>query len=132
MVSITKGVSQVASPPPFDKDIELKKIDLVSEELRTGFFTAIGAYFSVLIGIITAVISFDLTTSLAMVAVTALSFIYLAVLGIVGAVVAVDLFRSIATRREQLRRVDALIEEVERGHAIGSVREALQRIRGHG
>ncbi len=117
---------------PFDKDIELKKIDLVAEELRSRFYTAIGAYFSLLIGIIAAVISFNLTWSLTMVTLTVLSGIYLAVLGIVGAIVAVVASWTIMTYREQLPRLDNLIEEVERGHTMGSVREALRRIRGHG
>ncbi len=38
----------------FDKDIELKKIDLVSEEIRNRYFTALGAYFAILVAMIAA------------------------------------------------------------------------------
>lgn len=40
--------------PKFDKEIELKKIDLVSEEIRNRYFMALGAYFAILIAMIAA------------------------------------------------------------------------------
>jgi len=44
----------VVTPAPFDKDVELKKIDLVSEEVRNRYFTALGVYFALLIAMIAA------------------------------------------------------------------------------
>jgi len=45
----------LTSPQPkFDKEIELKKIDLVSEEIRNRYFMALGVYFALLIAMIAA------------------------------------------------------------------------------
>ena|SRR5947209_968262 len=44
----------MSDKPKFDKDIELKKIDLVSEEIRNRYFTALGVYFALLIAMIAA------------------------------------------------------------------------------
>src|SRR5437867_4131018 len=40
------------SQPKFDKEVELKKLDLVSEEIRNRYFTALGIYFALMIAMI--------------------------------------------------------------------------------
>ncbi len=49
--------------PDFDKDIELKKLDLVRDEVRTSYYTMMGAYLSTIIVILGATIGVGLTVA---------------------------------------------------------------------
>jgi len=111
-----------------DKEIELKKVDLVSEELRIRYYTALGVFFSMLIAIVASLISFSLTASSTTVTLTTISFIALAVLVFVGAVVSVVTLRTIREYRDVIPQLDSLILEIERGRSIGTIQEALRRI----
>src|SRR3989442_9403294 len=117
-------MSATGTTPMFDKDIELKKIDLVAEELRIRYYTALGVFFSMLIAIVASLISFSLTASSTMVTVSAISLIALVALVLVGAVVALVTLRTIREYREIIPQLDTLLEEIESGHGIGSVQEA--------
>ncbi|OLB69062.1 hypothetical protein AUI06_09620 [archaeon 13_2_20CM_2_52_21] len=47
----------------FDKDVELLKASIISEELRGRYYTAIGALFSLLTAILAAIIALSVTVS---------------------------------------------------------------------
>src|SRR5713101_2158286 len=106
----------------FDKEIELKKLDFVSEELRTRFFTAVGVYFALGVAIIAGLLSFGLTETASKDPITVVTLTGLGLVVFTIAAVTALIRQSVEEGKEELSRFDVLIEDVENGHSIGTVR----------
>ena len=109
----------------FDKDVELLKVSIISEELRGRYYTVMGALFSLLTAILAAIIALSVTVSDGL---TKLG--WLGILGIIGFAVATTAFRTITRYREQVPQVDSLIETIEKGQKIDTVEHEIDRIAG--
>jgi hypothetical protein len=112
------------------KEIELKKIDLISEELRTRYYTALGLYFSVLIIIITSLFSIGLALTNPTVTLFLFALVGFPLLLIVGLLDAVLILRTAKCYSHQLDELDKRIGNLERGERMGTVREELRQILG--
>ncbi len=115
----------LATTPQFDKDIELLKIGLVSEELRNRYFTAIGAYFSILIAMV--VVTFEIGIQVG----SGGGFPFLVELGllIVFPIVARITYRTIMEYRQRFSRLQPLIKNVENSKTNGDLDEILKKLR---
>jgi len=118
-----RAQGSVAFPSPFDKDIELLKINIVAEELRGSFYTLFGAYFSFLIAILGAIVVVSTT-----VPEVATRLEWLAILPIIGIVVFLYSKNTAMRHRNHIVAVDMLIEQVESQKSIGKVRDVIDKI----
>ncbi len=110
--------------PDFEKDIELKKLDLVAGEIRAGYYTMVGVYLSILIvlaALITPVVAFASSSN---------SISWLGLLGLAMIFVGILLYGETSKHKEHVARLDALIKEVENFRSIGTVQGAIRRVRG--
>jgi len=113
------------SQPKFDKDIELKKIDLVSEEIRNRYFTALGVYFALLIAMIAA--AFEIAIQSASTG----TFPVYTVIGllVVFPVTGWRTVQSVKRYKEIFLRFQPLIKNVEEGKRNGELKDILSKIR---
>ena len=123
-VSLSERASGLGgSTSPFDKDIELLKINIVAEELRGSFYTLFGAYFSFLIAILGAIVVVttfpDVATKLQ----------WLGILPAFGVVVFLYAENTAMKHRRHIVEVDKLIEKVESQNSIGKIRDVMDDIR---
>ncbi len=110
---------------PFDKDIELKKIDLVSEEIRNRYFTALGVYFALLIAMIAAAFEIGIQE-----ASTGTIPVYTTIgLLVVFPVTLLLTARTVKRYKEIFLRFQPLIKNVEDGKANGGLEDILKKMR---
>ncbi len=130
MVSLAEGAS-VTTSAHFDKEIELKKIDLVSEEIRNRFFTALGAYFSIMIAMIAASIDIGIRDGFGgnLPTINLRGVFFIAALVIVFLVVAWLTYRTIGRYKETFSRFQPLVKNVEDGKTNGKLDDILKFLR---
>jgi len=115
----------LSDKPKFDKDIELKKIDLVSEEIRNRYFAALGVYFALLIAMIAA--AFEIAIQSAS---TGTFPVYTTIGLLVVFPVTIRLAgRSVKRYKEIFLRFQPLIKNVEDGKSNGELKDILSKIR---
>ena len=103
----------------FDKDIELKKLDLVAGDLRAGYYFRLALYLTILIVLLFPLVPFSL----------ALPGFWILVVAVV-VIVYRFINAAMTDRKDQLVRLDTLIKEIQEGRSVGTVQEALLRVRG--
>ena len=118
--TVTEGVSRLS----FDKDIELLKITLLSEELRASHFTRIGLWLSILVALIAG--------DLALLAVSdrtevVIAFATVFFMGLLFVVYEIRKARSEYDKR--LTQLSSLIKTIEAGKATGDLKELLKSFR---
>jgi hypothetical protein len=103
----------------FDKDIELLKINLVSEEIRTTYFNFTAIIFSFMISL--AIVELGLGTQIGIGVYLGL----LIVLSILGG------YALVSTKRylKRFSRLQPLIQNVENGKANGDLNEILKALK---
>jgi hypothetical protein len=115
----------VDTKPKFNQDIELKKIDLVSEEIRNRYFTALGVYFALLLAMIAA--AFEIGIQQASTGtVPVFTVIGLLVVFPLTVVLAV---RTIKRYKGIFLKFQPLIKNVEDGKANGDLKDILKALR---
>ena len=116
----------MTSPQPkFDKEIELKKIDLVSEEIRNRFNTALGAYFLIMIAIIAAAfqIGIQVGSGGPLPVITEIGLV------IIFPVVAWFAYGTINRFKAIFSRFQLLITNIQNGKTNGDLDEMLRKLR---
>ncbi len=108
-----------------NRDIELKKVELASEEYRSSYYMAITQYFAVLLVIIGGFITLSVSVSIIGVLIADLGFLLLLPTGIY--VVKITR-KTIEKYKGQRPRLDELMEDIENGRSVGTVSEALRRL----
>lgn len=116
---MTSSEIKASKEPKFDKDIELLKISLVSEEIRTRFYTALGAYFSLMIAIAVAELGFGIQIG---------AVVYIGLI-IILLFVARLTFREIKQYKQRFSRFEPLIKNIENGKTNGDLNEILKALR---
>jgi len=139
----TKSMSQPTNASTeFDLEVELKIFDTVSEEIRSRHLLVLGVLFTLLAGIIAAIISFSFTlsfltvtisstsgTTVSSVAPTFQSLVALVALVILGAFVALRTFNFINEyKTKRLPGFDKLLTDIRNRQSLVSVKEALRRV----
>ena len=107
--------------PKFDKDVELAKINLLSEEVRNRFFTAIGAYFAVLIAMLAAAFEVSIRFGVG----ESVPWIFVIGLLIVFPIVTWIARKSIKRYKLLFLRFQPLIKNIEDGKTNGTLDEML-------
>src|SRR5437660_1050742 len=111
--------------PKFDKDIELKKIDLVSEEIRNRYFTALGVYFALLLAMIAAAFEIGIQE-----ASTGTIPVYTTIGLLVVFPVTLLLARGSISRYKRIfLQFQPLIDNVEQGKTNGGLEDILKKLR---
>src|SRR2546425_5074338 len=140
-VTIFMGPQDEGTRAKFDKDVELKIFDVVAEEHRTRFHTSLGALFTLLAVIISAIISFSLAislititassatgTSVSLVVPSSTTLIGLVVETAMGGVVYWVAYRRVEDYKiKQLPRLDDLLTDIREGKSLISIKNAIER-----
>ena len=108
-----------------DRDIELKILDLASEEHRTWYYAVLEKNFAVLGIILGGEITFSVSVPLVGIFVAAfgaISFFF------IGVYVVILVWKAIVEYKSQRQRVDELIVDIQNGMSLGSVGQALRRL----
>lgn len=109
----------------FDKDIELKKIDLVSEEVRNRYFTAFALYFALLLAMIAAAFEIGIQQ-----ASTGTIPVYTTIgLVVVFPFTAWSTRRSINRYKRIFLKFQPLLKNIEDGKDNGSLEDMLKALR---
>jgi hypothetical protein len=112
--------------PQFDKDVELLKINILSDDLRSRFLTAFGLYLSLLVAFSTLIVSQFAFFSKP----TLFSLIFLLAIGIVGAYAGNRAMFDFLRYKSQLSQISWLIKTVQYGSPIPDLDELLNRLKG--
>src|SRR6266571_6756222 len=105
------------SKPGFDKDVELFKMNLVSEEIRNRYFTALAAFFAIMIAMIAAAFEIGIRIgsgeSYPVLLTIALPFVFFFAVWLA--------LRTIKQYKRLFLRFQPLIENVENGKTNGDL-----------
>ena len=109
-------------------ETELKKIDLISEELRTRYFTVIAILYSLMIAIIAAMLTFGLTELTSSQTYPPITYAGLGLVVLGFGAVALFTRRIQGGYKEQVSALDDLVELVRHGQRLGEVKDEVHRI----
>src|SRR5213080_3575671 len=113
------------SQPKFDKEVELKKLDLVSEEIRNRYFTALGIYFALMIAMIAAAFDIGIRAGSGE---TVPVFTVIGLL-IVFLITARLTFGTSKRYRKIFAQFQPLIKNIEDGKTNGDLNDILKKLR---